>query len=128
MQEYFGDSIFIYRHGDRLAGYVLGFKSQRNPRIFFLWQIGVLKEFRGTGLAVKLVHALLDKALESGAEMMRVTAEIDNIASWKLFLKCGFSNISDGHTIEKHGQKAMVDYYGSGTDQVLLEKIIELRP
>lgn len=71
------------------------------------------------------MEALLERARETRAEKMHVTAEIDNIASWKLFLKCGFRNISQGNTIEKYGQKAMINYYGSGTDQVLLEKVLE---
>mgnify|MGYP001048111246 FL=1 len=124
MQEYFGDSIFLARDGDDLVGYVLGFRSQVDSSVFYLWQIGVIKEHRGTGLAQRLVSALLGKASEMGAKRMHVTAEIDNIASWKLFLKMGFENISSGETVEKYGQKAMVNYYGSGTDQVFMEKLI----
>jgi len=108
-----------------LKGYVFGFLSQKNPEIFFLWQIGVLKDYRGTGLAGKLVKALLDRALVMGAERMHVTAEIGNIPSWKMFQKYGFRNISSGETVTRFGQAAMVDYYGSGTDQVFLEKIIQ---
>lgn len=124
MQTYFGDSIFLSWNEKELNGYVFGFRSQRDPDIFFLWQIGVLEEFRGTGLAVELVEKLVRKAEEVGSGRMHVTAEIDNIASWKLFLKCGFKNISSENTTEKYGQKAIVDYYGSGTDQVLLEKVL----
>lgn len=122
MQEYFGDSIFLAREGGDLVGYVFGFRSQRDPSVFYLWQIGVLKDHRGTGLARRLVERLMDKASEMGAQKMHVTAEIDNIASWKLFMKMDFENISSGETIEKFGQKAIVNYYGSGTDQVFMER------
>lgn len=121
MVRYFGNSFFVAKKGDRLIGFVWGFISQTNREIFFLWQIGVAKDFRGKNTAQQLIRRLMDFAGENGCKKIHATVETGNIASWKMFEKMGFQNVSEGNTIVEHGKKALVNYYGSGTHQILYE-------
>ncbi len=121
MMRYFGDSFFVVKRNGTIAGVVWGFVSQADPSVFFLWQIGVSEQHRGSGIAPSLVARLIEHARERGCKKMHVTAETGNIPSWKLFQKMKFKNISNGDTVVENNIKAIVNYYGSGTNQVLFE-------
>lgn len=124
MTEYFGNSFFLIKTDDKIIGLVWGFVSQKNSDVFFLWQIGVSEEHRGKNIARTLIDRLIASAKELRFKRIHATVETGNIASCKLFEKHGFTNISKGNTIVKNGRKAIVNYYGSGTNQVLYEFII----
>lgn len=128
MTNYFGDSFFIIRNGENIAGMVWGFISQTDPDIFFLWQIGVAPEYRGKGLSRKLIEKLIEFAAAHGCKKVHATVETENIASWKMFEKMKFTNVSDGNTIMVDEKRALPNYYGSGTDQFLYEFKIEEKP
>jgi L-2,4-diaminobutyric acid acetyltransferase len=121
MIEYFGNSFFVIKTDDKVIGFVWGFVSQRNSDVFFLWQIGVSKEHRGKDIARKLIDRLITSAKELQYKKIHATVETGNIASCKLFEKYGFTNISKGNTVVENGRKAIANYYGSGTNQVLYE-------
>ncbi len=124
MIEYFGNSFFVMRNEEKIAGFVWGFVSQTNRDIFFLWQIGVSKEYRGKNVAKKLIEKLIASAGELRVKKIHATVETGNIASCRMFEKQGFNNISKGLTTVENGRQAIVNYYGSGTNQVLYELII----
>ncbi len=118
---YFGNSFFIIKEADRIIGLGWGFVSQSNRNIFFLWQIGVLKEFRGKNIANRLIEKLIKFAKDNNCKKVHATVETGNIASWKMFEKMDFKNVSKGNIIFENGKKAIVNYYGSGTNQILYE-------
>lgn len=121
MIEYFGNSFFVIKTGDKIIGLVWGFVSQKNSDVFFLWQIGVSEEYRGKNVARKLIDRLIASAKELRFNRIHATVETENIASCRMFEKQGFNNISKGNTIVENGREAIVNYYGSGTNQVLYE-------
>lgn len=121
MIHYFGNSFFIIKKDDKIIGFVWGFVSQTNKDILFLWQIGVIKEFRGKNIAQKLVERFIEYAKDNNCKKVHATVETGNIASWKMFEKMGFKNVSMGNTIVENEKKAIVNYYGSGTNQILYE-------
>ena len=119
--KYFGNSFFVAKENEKIVAFVWGFISQTNKEVFFLWQIGVSKDYRGKKLAPQLIDRLIDFAKANHCKKIHATVEPVNIASWKLFEKTGFQNVSSGDTLIENGKKAMVDYYGSGTNQILYE-------
>ncbi len=123
MELYFGDSFFVARDGGNVAGFILGFKSQRGPGTWFLWQIGVEKAFRDKGLGSSLVERAMQWARDAGCGRIHVTVETGNGPSQALFESLGFENVSErfGKTVKREGKSALRDWYGSGTDQILYE-------
>ncbi len=121
MIRYFRNSFFIIKETGKIIGFVWGFVSQTDPGVLFLWQIGVAKPFWGKKIAHKLIERFIECAREHGCIKVHATVETGNFASWKMFEKMGFRNISSGNTIVENGRKAMVNYYGSGTNQILYE-------
>ena len=122
MIRYFGNSFFIAKENDKIIGFVWGFVSQTDPQVCFLWQIGVSANFRGKGISGKLLGSFIHFAAEKGCKLVRATVEPGNIASWKLFERHGFEVSSTGKTITENKKLAVVNYYGSGTNQVVYEK------
>ena len=121
MARYFGDSFFLMEEDSRIIGLVWGFISQMDTDTLFLWQIGVAGEYRGKGVSYRLLDRFISYAREKGCMRVRATVETGNFASWKMFEKAKFETVSEGETIVVHGKKALVNYYGSGTDQFLYE-------
>lgn len=124
MTRYFGNSFFIIREEDEIIGFTWGFVSQTDKDVFFLWQIGLDKQYRGRKLAQKLVGRLMDFAENNDCKKIHATVETDNIASARMFEKMDFRNASYGNTIIENGKKAMANYYGSGTNQILYEYVL----
>ncbi|MFO7923048.1 MAG: GNAT family N-acetyltransferase [Bacteroidales bacterium] len=121
MFNYFGNSFFIVKEAGRVIGFTWGFISQTDKDIFFLWQIGVSEEFRGKNLAQKLIGKLIEFAKKNNCKKIHATVETGNVGSWKMFEKMGFENASEGNTVVENGRKAIINYYGSGTNQILYE-------
>ncbi|MFO7755414.1 MAG: GNAT family N-acetyltransferase [Bacteroidales bacterium] len=121
---YFGNSVFIVKEKDEIVGFTWGFISQDDKDIFFLWQIGLDKKYRGRKLAQKLVGRLMDFARDNNCKKIHATVETGNTPSARMFEKMNFRNASHGNTIIENGKKAMVNYYGSGTNQILYEYVL----
>lgn len=130
MLVHFGDSIFVARDQGAIAGFSLGFVSQRHPDVYFMYQIGVAAPYRGRGIAQELVRHAEDYAREHGCSRMWGTVETDNMQSRRFFEKLGCRNVSSpehGKVIMEDGTPALHNFYGTGTDQVLYEKKVASR-
>lgn len=68
LAKYFGNSCFIMELEGKPIGFVSGFKSTTDPKIFFLWQLGLLPEFRGKGLSTPLIHRVFEAAKKLNCE------------------------------------------------------------
>lgn len=123
LQQYFGDGFFLARDGDELLGFTHGFRSQVDPDLFFLWQVAVGPDARRRGVAQKLTRRLMEHAAELGCPRFRATVEPANTASCGLFESLGFEpvRVDDGTMGSRDGVPVAIDYYGSGTDQVVYE-------
>lgn len=127
---HFGGSIFIARDQGAIVGFSLGFVSQRHPDVFFMYQIGVAEPQRGKGIAQELIRHAEDYARKRGCTRMWGTVEMGNVESQRFFEKLGCRNVSRsdlGPVIVENGKKALRDYYGTGTNQILYEKAIASR-
>ena len=76
---------------DRLAAFALGRVVADEGE---LYQIGTLTEFRGRGIAEKLLGALLDKMREKGAAVCYLEVRSRNAAAIALYEKIGFERVS----------------------------------
>jgi ribosomal protein S18 acetylase RimI-like enzyme len=108
-------------HGE-LVGFQQGFPSLEREGVYFLWQIGVRRGSRMEGLAGELVRETHRLARRAGCTAVQATVDVRNVPSRSLFTSLGYRNASFGETVEIDGERAMPDYYGSGTDQVLFQK------
>ena len=69
------------------------------------------KDYRGRGIATRLVDALLKKLKEQGIAKVFLEVEHDNAPAIAIYEKSGFT---------KYGHRR--DYYGPGKDAVLMSK------
>ncbi|MFW5663158.1 MAG: GNAT family N-acetyltransferase, partial [Bacteroidota bacterium] len=108
-----------------ILGFMMGFVSQSYPGHLFVWQIAVSEAAQGKGVGKKLLRHTVDFAKQSDScSAVMATVETTNIGSQALFEKSGFSIDSARfkdvglELITNDGKEAVVDYYGSGTDQI----------
>jgi ribosomal protein S18 acetylase RimI-like enzyme len=81
-------------------------------------------EYRKKGVGKALVKKVVDYAKENDIGKVYATVESENIASQKLFEKLKFKNVSSENgykVVKENGKEAILNYYGSGTNQILYE-------
>ena len=67
------------------AGFVMAHRPASRPHVLFVWQIAVLPEFRGFGIAKRLLDGLLDRDVNAGVRTIEATVSPSNTASAALF-------------------------------------------
>lgn len=68
-----------------IVGFVSGYVKSNAPDSYFLWQVAVGDKARGTGLARRLVEAVLSRPEFVEVHHLETTITPDNQASWGLF-------------------------------------------
>ncbi|WP_084478975.1 diaminobutyrate acetyltransferase [Nocardia jejuensis] len=79
-----GTSIVAEIDGE-LAGFVIGYTRPADPNTLFVWQVAVDHQYRGRGLGVGMLDALLDNATVQGISRLETTISPDNPASIAMF-------------------------------------------
>src|SRR5699024_6300960 len=69
---------------DKVIGFVSGFRQPTSLDTLFVWQVAIDLDFRGLGLATKLIEQLL-KQLGDDVSYLEATVTQSNIPSSKLF-------------------------------------------
>lgn len=82
---HFRDTAIVAEQGDRLCGFVSGYRIPDREDALFVWQVGVSPEGRGQGLAPKMVLELI--ARHDDVSYLETTVTPDNDASAALFRK-----------------------------------------
>lgn len=82
---HFADTCILAEEGDRLLGWISAYRPPAEPSTLFVWQVAVHTDARGTGLAGKLLMALLKRAAEQPVRFVKTTVTPDNDASRALF-------------------------------------------
>jgi len=67
------------------AGFVTAHRVQDRADTLFVWQVAVLPEFRGLGIARRLLDGLMDQLGCAGVRKVEATVTPSNAASEKLF-------------------------------------------
>lgn len=68
-----------------LAGFVSGYLVPSRNDTLFVWQVAVAPEFRGQGLATRMLHELLARPACSRVRYVETTVTDTNVASLSLF-------------------------------------------
>ncbi|WP_192037044.1 diaminobutyrate acetyltransferase [Halomonas sp. YLGW01] len=70
-----------------IVGFVSGYVKSNAPDTYFLWQVAVGEKARGTGLARRLVEAVMSRPELTDVRHLETTITPDNAASWGLFTR-----------------------------------------
>jgi L-2,4-diaminobutyric acid acetyltransferase len=126
MLRYFRNSCVLAKLDDDIVGFMLGFTSQVDKDIFFLWQIGVKSDMQNRRIGKKILEETERLAKNIGCTKIHTTVDPGNIHSQRLFEKNGFSNISkkEAATININERIAVKDYYSPDRHFILFEKEI----
>ena len=81
----FQDSCLVAEHDGQVVGVVLGFRRPKSVDTLFCWQIGVLPEWRGKGLAMQMLKAWIGLTGNQTVTRVHATVAEDNAASERLF-------------------------------------------
>ncbi len=81
----------VARVGGRPAGFVLVSGRPPPPGAFYVAEVGVIPEFRGRGLARRLLAEAVQLAWKAGAPTVTAAVSEANLPSRRLFTSLGFS-------------------------------------
>ena len=68
-----------------VAGFVIAYRPPAPDNSVFVWQVAVADAHRGQGLAGRMIHHVVDRALRLGATSLTATVTPSNQASLNLF-------------------------------------------
>lgn len=69
----------------RPAGFVTAHRQPNRLDVLFVWQVAVLPEFRGLGIARRLLDEILSRDANAGVRVVEATVSPSNAASRALF-------------------------------------------
>lgn len=82
---HFADTSIVAEQAGALAGFVMAYRPPSSPGDLFVWQVGVGPAHRGTGVAGRMLDALLERPACRDAAYLTATVGPDNRASQALF-------------------------------------------
>jgi len=92
----FADTSVVARAGDRLAGFITGYRRPAAPDTLFVWQVAVGPDFRRRGLASRMLgHLAGTVRADQGVRFVEATVTPDNKASMHLFESFANANGAD---------------------------------
>ena len=71
--------------GQRVVGFVSGYRRPADPQVVFVWQVAVDADQRGRGVAGRMLDGLLDRLEPHGVQRLETTISPDNSASKAMF-------------------------------------------
>lgn len=99
---HFNGANFVAEVDGNPSGFITSHPTNSPESEWFIWQIGVLGEFRGTGLAAGLQDEVIDVARNSGAVAIRTTIDKGNPASLGSFKKMASRLGTELHEIDRY--------------------------
>jgi ribosomal protein S18 acetylase RimI-like enzyme len=104
-----GTSFVAEDEGGRLAGFLVGFRSQTDPSEAYVHFVGVAPEQRSSGLGRELYEHFFEAVREDGCTTVRCVTSPANAESVAFHEALGFAV-----------DRVAADYDGPGEDRVLL--------
>jgi diaminobutyrate acetyltransferase len=86
MADMFPDTCAVAYAGEKLAGFIMGYRKPGQQDTLFIWQIGVDSSCRGAGVGRKLLEELLERKENIAVRFVEATVGPNNAASKALFL------------------------------------------
>ncbi|WP_428447101.1 diaminobutyrate acetyltransferase [Photobacterium nomapromontoriensis] len=84
---HFSKTCVLAEHKGDIAGFISGYQKPNEPDVLFVWQVAVSPRFRGNGLAMRMLTALLKREALTNVQAVETTITKENDASWALFKK-----------------------------------------
>lgn len=85
LSTHFRDTSIVAEQGGRIAGFVAAYLLPARPDTIFVWQVGVAPFARRTGLARRMIQAILDRQDLEDVRCLEATVATSNQASRRLF-------------------------------------------
>ena len=82
---HFADTCVLAEREGKVVGWISGYRPPSAPNQFFVWQVAVHPDARGSGLGGKMLNVLLSRPAARGARLVTTTITKENQASWGLF-------------------------------------------
>lgn len=82
---HFADTSVAADANGRLAGFISGYLVPSRPDTLFVWQVAVDPEFRGQGLATRMLNELLARPACAAVTHLETTVTESNSASLAMF-------------------------------------------
>lgn len=82
---HFAPGAVVAEVGERLVGFVLGYRPPSRPDACFVWQVGVHPDMRGRGLATELLSRFVALPAYRECRYLEATVGASNQASRALF-------------------------------------------
>lgn len=120
MSHWFSESCMLAEDitTDQLVGMVIGFRKPSRPHTLFIWQIAVHEQYRGQGVALKLLDQLTDHSLE--IDYLEATISPSNHSSRRLFEKWATAKNVDIVHSECFGKADFPDHMHEQEDLYLI--------
>lgn len=83
--KYFNETSIVAESEDKVIGFVSGFIQPTSLDTLFVWQVAVDPDFRGLGLATKLIEQLLEQLRDDDVKYLEATVTPSNVPSSNLF-------------------------------------------
>lgn len=112
----FSDSCFVAINEGKTVGFVTSHPTTTPPQEWFIWQAGILPEYRRTGLRDALGARVIGAAMKSGAVALTTTIEADNTRSLGSFQRAAHRL---GATIEEIDRFNLTPDDPSAVEEVL---------
>lgn len=87
----FADTCLVAEAAGQIVGAVIGYRPPREPDAAFVWQVGVLPDYRGLGLGLRMLTAWRDLPVNRNCRWVTATVADDNPASQSLFQRLAHS-------------------------------------
>lgn len=82
---HFADTSVVALEGERLVGFLAGYRPPTGSDAIFVWQIGVAPEARGRGLGARMLDHVVEAPACRGIRYLEATITPSNAASRRLF-------------------------------------------
>jgi L-2,4-diaminobutyric acid acetyltransferase len=69
----------------KLAGFISGYLVPSKADTLFIWQVAIDPQFRGQGLATRMLNEILARPACASVTYLETTITASNRASWSLF-------------------------------------------
>lgn len=120
LSEYFSNTCLVLEDHNDIVGYAGGVKSSSMEGVFYLWQIGLLPEYRGKGCFAMLLDSIIYEVRSLSCHALEFSVLSDNYQSINAFSK--YAKIK-GLPIEKRGS---LDFYDKLSDEECKEDIYRI--
>ena len=84
---HFADTCALAVAGEHAVGWLSGYRLPAEPETYFVWQVAVAPEARGTGLGIRLLDAVLAREVCRGVSMVLASVALSNVASQRMFAR-----------------------------------------